>query len=157
MAQHRKHIVCIQQASYACWLESSDLISVIISTSPSKVGCLLPCASPCCCWLPSCFCLWCILVPQVTDIRLITDRHTKRSKGLAYVEFSRQEEVFAALTLTGQVRTCHGTAACSTLSMECRLCVGTKCQGRTLLFSTAQPKHDMSMLQALLGAVEKVR
>jgi hypothetical protein len=40
----------------------------------------------------------------VTDIRLITDRHTKRSKGLAYIEFSKQEEVFAALTLTGQVR-----------------------------------------------------
>lgn len=43
------------------------------------------------------------LHPQVTDIRLITDRHTKRSKGLAYIEFSKQEEVFAALTLTGQV------------------------------------------------------
>lgn len=40
---------------------------------------------------------------QVTDIRLITDRHTKKSKGLAYVEFSKQEEVFGALTLTGQV------------------------------------------------------
>lgn len=40
---------------------------------------------------------------QVTDIRLITDRHTKRSKGLAYVEFSKQEEVFVALTLTGQI------------------------------------------------------
>jgi RNA-binding protein 39 len=37
----------------------------------------------------------------VTDIRLITDRHTKRSKGLAYVEFSKQEEVFVALALTG--------------------------------------------------------
>jgi RNA-binding protein 39 len=40
----------------------------------------------------------------VTDIRIITDRHTKRSKGLAYIEFGKQEEVFAALTLTGQVR-----------------------------------------------------
>ncbi|KAF6259385.1 splicing factor, CC1-like protein [Scenedesmus sp. NREL 46B-D3] len=39
---------------------------------------------------------------EVTDIRLITDRHTKRSKGLAYVEFSKQEEVFVALALTGQ-------------------------------------------------------
>lgn len=39
----------------------------------------------------------------MTDIRLITDRHTKRSKGLAYVEFSKQEEVFIALTLTGQI------------------------------------------------------
>lgn len=44
------------------------------------------------------------LLLQVTDIRMITDRHTKKSKGLAYVEFSKQEEVFAALTLTGQVR-----------------------------------------------------
>jgi RNA recognition motif-containing protein len=52
-----------------------------------------------------CLCFGCgsLLWLQVTDIRLITDRHTKRSKGLAYVEFSRQEEVFAALTLTGQV------------------------------------------------------
>lgn len=40
---------------------------------------------------------------EVTDIRLITDRHTKRSKGLAYVEFSKQEEVFVALALTGQL------------------------------------------------------
>lgn len=39
---------------------------------------------------------------EVTDIRLITDRHTKRSKGLAYVEFAKQDEVFVALALTGQ-------------------------------------------------------
>ena len=56
----------------------------------------------CVCMRVCVFCCWCLL--QVTDIRLITDRHTKRSKGLAYVEFSKQEEVFAALTLTGQVR-----------------------------------------------------
>jgi RNA recognition motif-containing protein len=45
-----------------------------------------------------------LCVPQVTDIRLITDRHTKRSKGLAYVEFSKQEEVFVALALTGMMQ-----------------------------------------------------
>ncbi|KAI8476998.1 MAG: splicing factor, CC1-like protein [Monoraphidium minutum] len=39
---------------------------------------------------------------EVTDIRIITDRHTRRSKGIAYVEFSKQECVFAALALTGQ-------------------------------------------------------
>lgn len=40
---------------------------------------------------------------QVLDIRLITDRNTKRSKGLAYVEFARQEDVFNAVALTGQM------------------------------------------------------
>jgi RNA-binding protein 39 len=41
-------------------------------------------------------------VGTVTDIRIITDRHTKKSKGLAYIEFSKQESVFGALALTGQ-------------------------------------------------------
>lgn len=40
---------------------------------------------------------------KVTDIRIITDRNTRKSKGLAYIEFSQQEEVFNALALTGQV------------------------------------------------------
>lgn len=39
---------------------------------------------------------------EITDIRLITDRHTRRSKGLAYVEFAKADDVFAALALTGQ-------------------------------------------------------
>lgn len=39
---------------------------------------------------------------EVTDIRIITDRHTRRSKGMAYVEFNKQECVFVALTMTGQ-------------------------------------------------------
>lgn len=37
----------------------------------------------------------------VTDIRLIMDRNTRKSKGLAYIEFAKQEEVFNALALTG--------------------------------------------------------
>jgi RNA-binding protein 39 len=45
----------------------------------------------------------CITLQQVTDIRVITDRHTKRSKGLAYVEFKQQEQVFVALAMTGQI------------------------------------------------------
>jgi hypothetical protein len=56
----------------------------------------------------------CVL--QVTDIRLITDRHTKRSKGLAYVEFSKQEEVFVALALTGMQQRAAASHACSTNS-----------------------------------------
>lgn len=39
----------------------------------------------------------------MTDIRIITDRHTRRSKGIAYIEFSKQENVFTALAMTGQV------------------------------------------------------
>jgi hypothetical protein len=58
------------------------------------------------------------LVLQVTDIRLITDRHTKRSKGLAYVEFSKQEEVFVALALTGQ-RQQQGMAGVFALCSGC--------------------------------------
>lgn len=66
-------------------------------------------SEPCCAIVPVCcppvsVLLLLHLLLQVTDIRMITDRHTKKSKGLAYVEFSKQEEVFAALTLTGQVR-----------------------------------------------------
>jgi RNA-binding protein 39 len=40
---------------------------------------------------------------EVMDIRLITDRHTKRSKGLAYVEYAKQEQVFLSLALSGQI------------------------------------------------------
>lgn len=43
------------------------------------------------------------LAGEVTDIRLITDRNTKRSKGLAYIEFASQQQVFSALALTGQM------------------------------------------------------
>ncbi|KAF8065916.1 RBM39 [Scenedesmus sp. PABB004] len=42
-------------------------------------------------------------VGEVTDIRIITDRHTKRSKGMAYIEYGKQEQVFLALALTGQI------------------------------------------------------
>ncbi|KAG2454354.1 hypothetical protein HYH02_001379 [Chlamydomonas schloesseri] len=41
-------------------------------------------------------------VGRVVDIRLITDKNTKKSRGLAYVEFARVEEVLAAVALTGQ-------------------------------------------------------
>lgn len=40
---------------------------------------------------------------KVTDIRMIMDRNTRKSKGLAYIEFSKAEEVFAALSLSGQL------------------------------------------------------
>lgn len=40
-------------------------------------------------------------VGKITDIKLITDRHTRKSKGLAYIEFAKQEDVFKALALTG--------------------------------------------------------
>ena len=48
--------------------------------------------------------IWELFSPagEVTDIRIITDRNTRRSKGLAYVEFKSVESVFAALALTGQ-------------------------------------------------------
>ena len=43
-------------------------------------------------------------VGTVNDIKLITDKHTKKSKGIAYIEFSTQEEVFMAITtLNGAV------------------------------------------------------
>jgi RNA-binding protein 39 len=38
----------------------------------------------------------------VMDVRIITDRNTKRSKGFAYIEMSTQSEVAAALALQGQ-------------------------------------------------------
>jgi RNA-binding protein 39 len=39
----------------------------------------------------------------VVDIRLITDKNTGKSRGLAYVEFSKVEEVLAAAACTGQL------------------------------------------------------
>lgn len=62
---------------------------------------------------------------EVTDIRLITDRHTKRSKGLAYVEFAKQDEVFVALALTGApavqhvMITLYTSATCSSQFSAC--------------------------------------
>lgn len=89
---------CTAQACHAAapshsTLRPVRLLAVTAATRPPPPAPLLPPCVSC----PT-------LHPQVTDIRLITDRHTKRSKGLAYIEFSKQEEVFAALTLTGQVR-----------------------------------------------------
>jgi RNA-binding protein 39 len=40
----------------------------------------------------------------INDIQLITDKNTKRSKGMAYIEFKTQEQVFTAIaTLNGQL------------------------------------------------------
>lgn len=39
----------------------------------------------------------------VADIKLIMDKNTRRSKGIAYVEFERQEDVFNSLALSGQM------------------------------------------------------
>ena len=39
---------------------------------------------------------------QVTDVRLITDNKTRRSKGIAYIEFKDTESVPLAMGLTGQ-------------------------------------------------------
>ena len=39
---------------------------------------------------------------QVKDVRIITDNKTRRSKGIAYVEFQDTESVPLALGLTGQ-------------------------------------------------------
>ncbi|GLI65866.1 hypothetical protein VaNZ11_009502 [Volvox africanus] len=40
-------------------------------------------------------------VGRVVDIRLIIDKNTRKSRGLAYIEFSRGEEVISAVALTG--------------------------------------------------------
>ncbi len=45
---------------------------------------------------------WCTTGP-LNDIKIITDKTTGRSKGFAYVEFQRKEDVINALALTGQV------------------------------------------------------
>ena len=40
---------------------------------------------------------------QVSDVRIIYDRNTPRSKGMAYVEFVSKEHIPVALSLTGQM------------------------------------------------------
>jgi len=42
-------------------------------------------------------------VGTVTDVRIIYDRQTPKSKGMAYVEFADKKDIHAALELTGQV------------------------------------------------------
>ncbi|GLC69827.1 hypothetical protein PLESTF_000884800 [Pleodorina starrii] len=42
-------------------------------------------------------------VGRVVDIRLISDKNTKKSRGLAYIEFSKVEEVISAVALTGNI------------------------------------------------------
>ncbi|GFR51597.1 hypothetical protein Agub_g14020, partial [Astrephomene gubernaculifera] len=42
-------------------------------------------------------------VGRVVDIKLITDKNTKKSRGLAYIEFSKVEEVISAVALTGNI------------------------------------------------------
>ena len=48
----------------------------------------------------------------LNDIKIITDKTTGRSKGFAYVEFQRKEDVINALALTGQVRWVEWPSAC---------------------------------------------
>lgn len=40
-------------------------------------------------------------VGEVVDVRMILDRSTRRSRGMAFIEFATQEEATAALALTG--------------------------------------------------------
>jgi hypothetical protein len=42
-------------------------------------------------------------VGRINDIKLIRDKHTKKSKGIAYVEFSTVEAAISALTLNQQI------------------------------------------------------
>lgn len=91
LLQHENHCAATQVFFFPAVIAHP---SATLAPAQNADGVLLP---GCCC----CFHLH--PLPQVTDIRLITDRHTKRSKGLAYVEFSKQEEVFIALALTGQI------------------------------------------------------
>ncbi|KAK9823650.1 hypothetical protein WJX72_004426 [[Myrmecia] bisecta] len=40
---------------------------------------------------------------KVLDVRIITDRNTRKSKGFAYIEFAKREDIVNALALTGQM------------------------------------------------------
>lgn len=40
---------------------------------------------------------------KVLDVRIISDRNTRRSKGFAYIEYARREDIVNAMALTGQV------------------------------------------------------
>lgn len=42
------------------------------------------------------------LSPQVRDVRMISDRNSRRSKGIAYIEFVEASSVPLAIGLTGQ-------------------------------------------------------
>eukprot|EP00967_Tisochrysis_lutea_P112972 scaffold178984_cov18-Tisochrysis_lutea.AAC.1 len=42
-------------------------------------------------------------VGALNDIKIIKDKNTKRSKGIAYVEFQTVESAIAALSLNGQL------------------------------------------------------
>jgi len=44
---------------------------------------------------------------KVTDIRVITDRYTGRSKGFGYIEFAKKESILPALALNGQLLNGH--------------------------------------------------
>jgi len=42
------------------------------------------------------------LPPQVRDVRMISDRNSRKSKGIAYIEFVETNSVPLAIGLTGQ-------------------------------------------------------
>jgi RNA-binding protein 39 len=86
------------------WVGRALVAAVLVSGfQPLNMCCLLPgiaCAlAPSCCPPPP-------PPPQagpLNDIKVITDKTTGRSKGFAYIEFQRKEDVINALALTGQV------------------------------------------------------
>lgn len=44
----------------------------------------------------------CIVPPKVRDVRMISDRNSRKSKGIAYIEFVETNSVPLAIGLTGQ-------------------------------------------------------
>lgn len=53
--------------------------------------------------VPSVYVCVCVLVwVQVRDVRMISDRNSRRSKGIAYIEFVEAASVPLAIGLTGQ-------------------------------------------------------
>lgn len=74
------------------------------------------------------------VIGTVNDIRLIRDKNTKRSKGIAYVEFTTVEAAMAAITLNG-----HPMLSMPVLVKPSEAEKVCMCQGRGLLNSAMMP------------------
>lgn len=121
----------LELVSHHTSFHTPNLTSSPVPCSYPASGCP-PCSSP---LLPQ--------VGRVVDIKLITDKHTRKSRGLGYVEFSKVEEVISAVALTGNLlRGQPVMIKVRHVGMGCKpLCAAGPASHRGHLSSKTRAKH----------------
>lgn len=90
-------VFCMQLAARIRARDLEDFFSAV-----GKVGSVRCTYCPASCHLEIILHLFFLTYLQVRDVRIISDRNSRRSKGIAYIEFVESSSVPLAIGLTGQ-------------------------------------------------------